>query len=44
MEHEGGQCDKKNIYMYMTGSLCIVEIDRTLYVNYNGKHKNYKIK
>ena len=31
MEHDGGQYEKKNVYVCMTGSLCCTpEIDRTL--------------
>ena len=31
------------MYTRMNGSLCCtVEIDRTLYINYNGKNKNHK--
>ena len=34
-----------SMYICRTGSLCcIVEIDRTLEINYNGKNKNHKIK
>ena len=41
MEHAGGQCEKKNFHMCVTGSLCCtVEIDRTLRAIYNRKNKN----
>ena len=31
MEHDGGYCEKKNVYICITGSLCCTaEIDRTL--------------
>ena len=41
-EHDGGQCEEKNMDIYVTGPLCcIVEIDRTLQTKYNGKNKNH---
>jgi len=31
MEHDGGEYEKKNVYICITGSFgCIAEIDRTL--------------
>ena len=41
MERDGGECEKKNVYVCTTGSLCCAaETDRTLYINYN--RKNFK--
>ena len=42
MEHGGGYCEKKDVFMCVPGSLCpTVEIDRTLQINSNGKKKNH---
>lgn len=38
MEHDGGECEKKNVYKCIAGSLCYREkIDRILQIKYNKK-------
>ena len=43
VEHDGGNCEKKNVYKYIIGLLCYTaEIDRTWKINYNKKFlKNF---
>ena len=41
IEHDGGYCEKKNVYIRITGSLCCTaETDRTLQIKNNKKLKN----